>query len=265
MLPLSNAFPRTFSSKKPIRPVTSPIRKPFSRPFSMLLIFPMQRKRGRSICIRPNELWRSFSFKAIWRRFTTKTTSRPSIAKRPTSFNFKSVSSRISFVRRCVVSRRFATRSSDRSFFLSFFLLSLQFDVLSKIVQMDSLDHSAKAGGGGPTNANNKANFPWLFDLQLNLEIWKQIAKEADLQERSAQSETVEIQCRVFGAIRWKSQTSAETPFTTRTSASTASSFLIDGSPRKFLVRHCQCVFFCVFSIQRTNILFSFSLRSSFC
>lgn len=28
---------------------------------------------------------------------------------------------------------------------------------------------------------NHKTNFPWLYDLQLNLEIWKQVAKEEEL------------------------------------------------------------------------------------
>jgi len=54
------------------------------------------------------------------------------------------------------------------------------FDVLAKIVQMDSLDHNSK---GNSTNANNKINFPWLLDLQLNLEIWKLVAKDGDLHD----------------------------------------------------------------------------------
>ncbi|CAF1684184.1 unnamed protein product [Rotaria magnacalcarata] len=51
------------------------------------------------------------------------------------------------------------------------------FDVLSKVLQMDSLDHNSKLS---PITAIH--TFPWQYDLQLNLETWRQVAKDNDNQ-----------------------------------------------------------------------------------
>ncbi|CAF4130745.1 unnamed protein product, partial [Rotaria magnacalcarata] len=52
-----------------------------------------------------------------------------------------------------------------------------KFDVLSKVLQMDSLDHNSKLS---PITAIH--TFPWQYDLQLNLETWRQVAKDNDNQ-----------------------------------------------------------------------------------
>ncbi|CAF2862931.1 unnamed protein product [Rotaria sp. Silwood2] len=55
------------------------------------------------------------------------------------------------------------------------------FDVLSKVLQIDSLDSSQKESTA-TTNLNNYT-LPWQYDLQLNLETWKQISKNGDLKK----------------------------------------------------------------------------------
>ncbi|CAF1293321.1 unnamed protein product [Rotaria sp. Silwood1] len=51
------------------------------------------------------------------------------------------------------------------------------FDVLSKVLQMDSLDHNSKL------TIKTMPAFPWQHDLQLNLETWRQVSKENDVQQ----------------------------------------------------------------------------------
>lgn len=55
---------------------------------------------------------------------------------------------------------------------------SFQFEVLSKVLQMDSLDSNSKYMSKKTTNT-----FPWQYDLQLNLETWRHIAKYGDNEE----------------------------------------------------------------------------------
>ncbi|CAF1346234.1 unnamed protein product [Rotaria sordida] len=52
------------------------------------------------------------------------------------------------------------------------------FDVLSKVLQIDSLDHSSKL-----TTTKTIPTFPWQYDLQLNLETWRQVSKDNDVQQ----------------------------------------------------------------------------------
>ncbi|CAF4312003.1 unnamed protein product, partial [Rotaria sordida] len=52
------------------------------------------------------------------------------------------------------------------------------FDVLSKVLQIDSLDHSSKL-----TTTKTISTFPWQYDLQLNLETWRQVSKDNDVQQ----------------------------------------------------------------------------------
>ncbi|CAF0901863.1 unnamed protein product [Adineta steineri] len=52
------------------------------------------------------------------------------------------------------------------------------FDVLSKVLQVDSLENNAKL-----ISPKTTSTFPWQYDLQLNLETWRQIAKEGDIQQ----------------------------------------------------------------------------------
>ena len=61
------------------------------------------------------------------------------------------------------------------------FLFFNQFDVLSKVIQIDSLDHIQKQLS--PTTKLNNHTLPWQYNLQLNLETWKQIAKNGDLKQ----------------------------------------------------------------------------------
>ncbi len=53
-----------------------------------------------------------------------------------------------------------------------------QFDVLSKVLQLDSLDHHQKQSSATATHT-----LPWHYDLQLNLETWKQISKTNDIEK----------------------------------------------------------------------------------
>ncbi|CAF2958137.1 unnamed protein product [Rotaria sp. Silwood2] len=52
------------------------------------------------------------------------------------------------------------------------------FDVLSKVLQMDSLDHNSKLAP-----IKNISTCPWQYDLQLNLETWRQISKDNDVEQ----------------------------------------------------------------------------------
>ncbi len=60
-----------------------------------------------------------------------------------------------------------------------FILLFFQFDVLSKVVHIDSLDHINKES----SSATTTQTLPWQYDLQLNLETWKQVAKHGDIKQ----------------------------------------------------------------------------------
>ncbi len=47
---------------------------------------------------------------------------------------------------------------------------------MSKVLQIDSLDHIQKE-----SSATANHTIPWQQDLQLNLETWKQVAKNGDM------------------------------------------------------------------------------------
>ncbi|CAF3176609.1 unnamed protein product [Rotaria socialis] len=61
------------------------------------------------------------------------------------------------------------------------------FDVLSKVLQIDCLDHKQKESSSSATTTTTTTTtttkLPWQYDLQLNLETWKQVAKSGDVQK----------------------------------------------------------------------------------
>ncbi|CAF3581747.1 unnamed protein product [Rotaria socialis] len=57
------------------------------------------------------------------------------------------------------------------------------FDVLSKVLQIDCLDHKQKESSSSATTTTTTTKLPWQYDLQLNLETWKQVAKSGDVQK----------------------------------------------------------------------------------
>ncbi|CAF1394493.1 unnamed protein product [Adineta ricciae] len=62
------------------------------------------------------------------------------------------------------------------------------FDVLSKVLQMDSLDDNSKL-----TAAKSSSSSPWQFDLQLNLETWREIVKNGDVQRAIVQRKPLKL------------------------------------------------------------------------
>ncbi|CAF3441032.1 unnamed protein product [Rotaria sp. Silwood1] len=65
------------------------------------------------------------------------------------------------------------------------------FDVLSKVLQIDSLDYVQKESTA-TTNLNNYT-LPWQYDLQLNLETWKQVLKNDDLKKIIANKKPLKL------------------------------------------------------------------------
>ncbi|UJR37749.1 hypothetical protein I4U23_030443 [Adineta vaga] len=57
------------------------------------------------------------------------------------------------------------------------------FDVLSKVLQIDSLDENQKEPTITATAPLSQCTIPWQYDLQLNLETWKQVSQHADMQQ----------------------------------------------------------------------------------